>query len=94
MTEVIVFVVAFVLGWKLREYRAMMIVRAIEKRLMEQPGPKIQLLHAKIEDHDGVFVAHNAATNQFLLQGTSYKDVITQLKTNYPNHTILTQPVD
>lgn len=94
MTEVIIAVVAFVLGWKLREYRAMMIVRAVEKHMMENPVPKIKLLHVVISNHDSVFIAHNAATNQFLLQGASYKDVIDQLKTEYPEHTILTQPAD
>jgi len=94
MIETLLFLGGFYAGWKLREYRAMMIVRAIEKRLMQDTTPTIQLLHAKIEEHNGVFTAHNAVTNQFLLQGTSYKDVINQLTEQYPDRTILTHPVD
>lgn len=88
-----VFFVGFYAGWKLREYRAMLIVRAIEKQYVEAVD-EIKLLHVEITHHDGVYIAHNKTTNQFVLQGTSYKDVIHQLQAKFPDTNIMTNPVD
>lgn len=90
---IIVAVVAFGLGWRLRETYAKHILMQyydqIEKIASEA---KSNVIHVEITQHGESFLIHDCQTGKFLVQGSSFDDAVKALYNTYPGKLFTADP--
>lgn len=82
--------VAFFLGWKARETMALIYmnsaIKQMEEQLQEtQDQDTRKKVKAKIDIIDDIHYVYNLDTDEFLAQGSSYKELQDRLMDRYPD---------
>lgn len=85
---IVVFIVAFVLGWQVRQYIAIKNIQRIIERLEQQEEQEQeqdkQLIKLKIEQHGSCYYAYGLEDDRFLSQGTSRQELEDNLRARFP----------
>ena len=78
--------VSFLIGWKLREWYAMRMIRKIERRMHEAAEqPQIPTRHVMISREQSTLLVHDTATGEFLIQAETYDALKEALSKKYPD---------
>lgn len=86
ISYMVVWVVAFVFGWVMREYTAMRKVDRLLKNLEKDLSEKVMenVVHVIIERTETGFYVYNKETKEFMAQGVTRLDLETNLDKRYP----------
>lgn len=85
-TSIVVFLVGFLMGWKVREIHAIHRGRQIIRKLAEEEAKQIKDNYIKIKMElvgDEIFV-YSGEDHMFLAQGSSLKEVEEKLNERFP----------
>ena len=84
----LIFGFGFIFGWKYREYKAKKNVEQFTQSLenLVDICEEINSLTTRvvITEENGQFLVHDAETNAFLIQGSSYEEINEKVKEQYP----------
>jgi hypothetical protein len=96
MTELIIIVVAaiaFVGGWKAREYQATRFLTNYRKAIEESMAAEISnTILIDIQREGDQFFIYNKATGEFLAQGNSHTEVSVVLSSRFPCKRFIATP--
>lgn len=86
---IVVFIVAFVLGWQVRQYIAIKNIQRIIERLeqqeeQEQEREEASYINLKIEQHGNTYYAYNLDNDTFMSQGTTREELENNLRERFP----------
>ena len=92
LIEVIFYgIILIFLGWKLREYAAMRMLKAYFKSVEKiESKPEPEILYLDIHKEDGQFYVFNSKTKSFLIQVKTKDELMTFLNKKFPDKTVLT----
>lgn len=92
MIELIIFVVALVIGWYAREWHATVMMNRFLERVESNTMEALQkikenLIKIKIEKHDEGFFVYGLDDNEFMAQGATRTELEENLRKRYPGKT-------
>lgn len=86
MIELIIGLVAFYAGWKLREEYAKILVARFQKT-METAAKDVErrVVEILVERNESLFLVYNTKTKEFLAQGADHKAISEVLSNRFPD---------
>lgn len=81
----LIFIIGFLIGWKIREYTAVRKFHKMMKEVDEQPTKPTNKISVKIERSGKMFYLYNLETDEFLTQGYSKEEIQENLKKRFKN---------
>jgi hypothetical protein len=90
MWYIITFILAFIIGWKLREFYAIYTVQKYLNPMVEE-STKPMPTFVYIEKHEGGLMVFEESTNKYLTMGKDLAEVDENLKKLYPTKLFVTK---
>lgn len=85
---IVVFIVAFVLGWQIRQYIAIKNIQRIIERLEQQEEQEQEQeeshIKVKIEQHGNTYYAYDLDNDMFMSQGATREELENNLRERFP----------
>jgi hypothetical protein len=82
---IVVWIIGAVYGWYARERHAKRTIERLVTEILPQTEESNSRIHVSIQKHNGVFYVYDKEKNQFMAQGSTRKELETNLATRYPN---------
>ena len=83
---VVVWIMGAVYGWYARERHAKRTIKRFVSEMLPQTEEADDTrIYVSIEKHNGVFYVYDKDKNEFMAQGSTRKELETNLATRYPN---------
>jgi hypothetical protein len=79
-----IFILGVVYGWNLREKYANHLLQKLAKHIVEEQVSSDDLIQIIVEKHNNTLFIYKKEDGQFMVQGTSYKELNDALENRFP----------
>ena len=81
---IVIFILGGVHGWNLRERYANHLLQKLANHIIEEQVSSDDLIQITVEKHNNTLFVYKKEDGQFMVQGTSYKELNDALENRFP----------